>query len=34
MLELEFVHHHTGLEQFARPVRVSLSAAIAGTVMR
>ena len=32
LLGLDFVHEHTGLEPFAQPVRVALSAAIAGTV--
>lgn len=32
LLGLEFVHEHTGLEPFAQPVRVALSAAIARTV--
>jgi hypothetical protein len=31
LLELDFVHEPTGLESFARPVRVALSAAVAGT---
>ena len=32
LLGLAFVHEHTGLEPFARPVRVAISAAVAGTV--
>jgi hypothetical protein len=33
LLGLDFVHEPTGLEQFARPVRIALSSAAAGTVM-
>ena len=33
LLELEFVHEPTGLQPFAHPVKVSVQAAIAGTVM-
>lgn len=33
LLGLEFVHERTGLEPFARPVRVALSAAVSGTAM-
>jgi len=33
LLELEFVHEHTGLEPFAQPVRAAISVAVAGTAM-